>query len=490
MLAFDRLPRAGLQLSERSYQDIRDATRSDRYQIDVAQRHRRRSRLSQSHPIHSDREFDVTSALTLPSGSPLASSPPEPPPGAAPLPYDLDQLLALRTPDLVATRRHIHAHPELSGHEFATAALIVAELSAAGLEPRLLPKGNGVVCDIGDRPTGPVIALRADIDALPLTDAKDVPYRSTVDGVCHACGHDVHTTVLLGTGLLLARLAVQGGLDGRVRLIFQPAEETVPSGAPEVIAAGGLTDVAEIYALHCAPQLAAGTVGVRSGPLTAAADTIEVHLTGAGGHTARPHLTADLVYALGRVVVDVPGLLTRRMDPRSALSLVWGAVHAGTAPNAIPSDGFVRGTVRTLSRDAWREAPALLPELVREVLVGTGAKADVRYSRGFPPVHNEERATATISAAAARVLGPDRVLPAEISMGSEDFSFYLDHVPGAMIRLGTGDPDSNVRLDTHHPGFDVDERAIGYGVRVLTQTALAALAGGRTAVPYDREADR
>src|ERR1700759_57470 len=177
----------------------------------------------------------------------------------------------------------------------------------------MMPKGNGVICDIGrgDR----VIAFRADLDALPLQDQKDVPYRSTVDGVAHACGHDVHTTVLLGLGLALAQLDEQGELPGRVRLIFQPAEEAVPSGAPEVIATGALQDVAALFALHCYPQLPAGLVGVRSGPFTAAADTVDVKLTGPGGHTARPHLTADLVHALGRVIVDVPALLDRRGGP-------------------------------------------------------------------------------------------------------------------------------------------------------------------------------
>ncbi|MGW4465626.1 amidohydrolase [Micromonospora sp. NPDC004704] len=483
MLAFEGDPRTGPKLSERSYQDIRDATRSDHYQIDVAQRHRRRSRLSESHPIHSDREFDVTSALTLPPGSPLASPPPELPPGAMPLPYELDRMLALRMPELVATRRFIHAHPELSGQEFGTAALIVRELSAAGLEPRLLPKGNGVLCDINGRSNGPVVALRADIDALPLTDIKDVAYRSTVDGVCHACGHDVHATILLGTGLLLARLAAEGGLDGRIRLIFQPAEEAFPSGAPEVIDAGGLDEVSAIYALHCAPQLPTGVVGVRTGAMTAACDMVEVTVTGTGGHTARPHLTTDLVYALGRLIVDVPGLLSRRMDPRTPLSIVWAAAHAGTAYNTIPAEGVVRGTIRTLSKDAWREAPDLVPELIRDALTGTGAKADIRYNRGFPPVINEQRATETIATAAGRALGPEQVLEAAVSMGGEDFSFYLEHVPGAMFRLGTGGPGS----DLHHPGFDVDERAIGYGVRVMTHAALVAFPGVRRPARTDQE---
>ncbi|MFD0786640.1 amidohydrolase, partial [Micromonospora azadirachtae] len=174
----------------------------------------------------------------------------------------------------------MHAHPELSGQEFDTAVLIARELTLAGLNPRLLPKGNGVLCDIDGRPDGPVIALRADIDALPLTDVKDVPYRSTVDGVCHACGHDVHTTIMLGVGMLLGRLAERGELNGRVRLIFQPAEEILPCGSLEVIEAGGLDDVVQIFALHCDPNLPVGRIGLRVGPITAAADNVTVRLTG------------------------------------------------------------------------------------------------------------------------------------------------------------------------------------------------------------------
>jgi amidohydrolase len=474
MSAFDNDANSVPRLAERSYQGIRDAARSDHYQNDVAQRHRFRSRLSKSYPIHSDRESDVTTALTLPeSGSPLASSWPETPPGADPLPGQLDRWLASRGAELVAVRRHIHAHPELSGQEFETAALVARELAVAGLNPRFLPKGNGVICDIGHGER--VIALRADLDALPLPDGKDVPYRSTVEGVAHACGHDVHTTILLGVGLALAQLAERDELPGRVRLIFQPAEECIPSGAPDVIDAGGLKDVAGIYALHCAPQLPAGLVGVRSGPFTAAADTVEVKLTGPGGHTARPHLTADLIHALGRVIVDVPSLLDRRVDPRAGVSMVWGTVHAGEAYNAIPGEGSIKGTVRVLNREAWREAPELITKLVQDVVAGTGANAEVIYTRGVPPVINDRMASAIIAGAAGAALGPDRVVEAEISMGGEDFAFYLEQVPGAMIRLGTSTPGSGVKLDIHQSGFDVDERAIGYGVRVMVHTALAAL---------------
>ncbi|GAA2548986.1 amidohydrolase [Winogradskya consettensis] len=417
----------------------------------------------------------MTSAATASEGAQTATFP-GPPPGAEPLPGQLDRWLGARGAELVAIRRHIHSHPEPSYSEFETAALIARELAVAGLTPQLLPKGNGLICDIGEGDR--VIAFRADLDALPLQDTKDVPYRSTVAKVAHACGHDVHTTVLLGLGLALAQLNDLGELPGRVRLIFQPAEEAVPSGAPGVIAAGALKDVAAIYALHCYPQLPAGLVGVRSGPFTAAADTIRVRLTGPGGHTARPHLTADLVHALGRVIVDVPALLDRRVDPRAGVSMVWGAVHAGKAFNAIPGEGEALGTVRILNREAWREAPELVTRLIRDVVAATGAEAEVTYTRGVPPVINDRMAAAVIAGAAGAALGADRVVEAEISMGGEDFAFYLEHVPGAMIRLGTGTPGSEVRYDLHQANFDVDERCIGYGVRVMVHTALAALATG------------
>ena len=406
----------------------------------------------------------------------LTASWPEVPSGVDPLPGQLDRWLASRGAELVAVRRHLHAHPELSNQEFETAAMIARELAVAGLSPRLLPKGNGVICDVGtgDR----IVALRADLDALPLPDIKDVPYRSTVEGVCHACGHDVHTTILLGIGLALAQLAERGELPGRVRLLFQPAEECFPSGSPEVIAAGGLKDVTSIFGLHCAPQLPTGLVGVRSGAFTAAADLVEIKVSGPGGHTARPHLTADLVYALSRAVVEVPSLLARRVDPRAGVSLMFGMLNAGTVANAIPIEGTAKGTVRVLSREAWQDLPELVPQLIREVVAGTGAEVDIIYTRGVPPVINDRMATAIVAGAAAAALGADRVVEADVSMGGEDFAFYLEQVPGAMIRLGTGIPGSDVPFDIHQSRFDIDERAIGYGIRTMVHTALAALSAG------------
>ena len=420
----------------------------------------------------------MTTALTMPTGEQLVASWSElPPPGGQPLPAELDHLLALRVPGLIATRRHIHSHPELSGEEFETAALIARELSLAGLSPRMLPKGNGVVCDINGRPDGPVIALRADIDALPLTDVKDVAYRSTVDGVCHACGHDVHTTVLLGVGMLLAQLADRGELPGRVRLIFQPAEEILPCGSLEVIEAGGLDDVVQIFALHCDPSLPVGRVGLRVGPITAAADNVTVRLTGPGGHTARPHLTVDLVDALGRLVTEVPALVSRRVPANSGLLLVFGHASAGTQYNVIPSEASASGTLRVMDRDAWQTAPDIVTQVVRDVLAPTGATVDIEYLRGRPPVSNDAQAISVLTAATIASLGPEGVAETPQSMGGEDFSWYLEYVPGALARLGVGRAGPNV--DLHRPSFDVDERAIPTGVRLMVQTALQALAALR-----------
>jgi amidohydrolase len=404
--------------------------------------------------------------------SKLTSSWPETPPGADPLPGQLDRWLTSRGAELVAVRRHIHAHPELSGQEFETAALVARELTRAGLSPRMLPKGNGVMCDIGygDR----VIALRADLDALPLPDTKDVPYRSTVDNVCHACGHDVHTTILLGVGLALAQLAERDELPGRVRLLFQPAEEVQPGGAIDMIAAGGLDGLERIFALHCDPRLEIGRIGTRVGPITSACDVLEIRLTSPGGHTARPHLTADLVEALGVLITQLPLLLTRHVDPRSGTVLVWGSVQAGEAANAIPQHGVLRGTLRTADHATWDGLEELIRELVGPLLTPFGVEYKLDHVRGVPPVVNEARSSVMLAEAAAMILGPDAATSTEQSSGGEDFAWYLEHVPGAMARLGVWSGEGPMR-DIHQPSFDIDERAIPFGVRVLAHTALVAL---------------
>jgi amidohydrolase len=389
---------------------------------------------------------------------------------------DLDAFLAEHEAELVEFRRDLHANPETGYAEHRTTRRVALRLAAAGLRPVILPKGTGLVVDIGTDiyAERSVVALRADLDALPMSDEKQVPYASVVPGVCHACGHDVHTTILLGTGLFLAAQAAAGLLPGRVRLIFQPAEE-IGTGALDVLSAGGIAPVGRIFALHCDPRLDAGQLGVRTGAITAACDKIEVRVTGPGGHTARPHLTADLVYALSKIVTELPAVLSRRVDPRSSLSLVWGQVSAGNAPNAIPDVGIASGTIRTLDEEAWHSAPDLLKELIDSVASAYGVQAELVYSRNVPPTVNEATSVAMFSAAGEAVLGPGGVVHTPQSLGGEDFAWFLESIPGALARLGTRVPGSGDSFDLHQPTFDVDERAIGVGVRVMAATALTAL---------------
>src|ERR687894_960453 len=380
----------------------------------------------------------------------------------------VDEWVAEKHPQLVSVRRHLHAHPELAFAEFETTSFLEQRLRSAGLEPKRLPTGTGLVVEVGSG--DPTVVLRADIDALPLPDLKDVPYASTREGMCHACGHDVHTTVVLGAALALAEL---DGLPGTVRCVFQPAEETVPGGATHVLAAGALDGASRAFALHCDPAIPVGTVGLRTGSITAACDRIDVTLTGPGGHTARPQLTVDLVDALGRLITDLPALLSRQVDPRAGMSLVWGAVNAGIAANAIPQRGQLRGTVRVLDREAWKDAEDLLRSLVERVAATTGAEVDVDYIRGVPPVVNDPRSVALLRNAAMETVGHDHLVLSPQSMGGEDFGWFADVMPIALARLGTH--GGGLPLDLHRGTFDVDERALGVGVRLLARTALHAL---------------
>jgi len=385
----------------------------------------------------------------------------------------LQDWLVSGTAALSDWRRHLHAHPELSRHEYASTAFVAEQLTAAGLVPRLLPGGTGLACDIGTGP-GPLIALRADMDALPMQEQTGAPYSSTADGVAHACGHDAHTAMLLGAALAMASAPE---LPGRVRVLFQPAEEVMPGGALDVLSSGELAGVSRIFALHCDPQLEVGQVGVRAGALTSAADTVEITLHSPGGHTARPHLTADLVHALGLLITGLPSLLGRRLDPRAATVLVWGAVQAGNAANAIPQIGVLRGTVRTGDRDTWARLEAVVAEGVAALLAPTGVTYELHHQRGVPPVVNDRASAGMLRRAITEGVGERAVAGTQQSSGGEDFAWYLEHVPGAMARLGVW-PGHGPHLDLHRPTFDLDERALEIGVRVLVHAALAAWRDG------------
>ncbi|WP_405785405.1 M20 family metallopeptidase [Streptomyces sp. NBC_01378] len=380
--------------------------------------------------------------------------------------------------ELVAFRRDLHMHPELGNQEFRTTAAIRARLEKAGLTPRILDIGTGLVCDIGTedsewRGGRPMLALRADIDALPIPDTKaSCAYRSTVPGRAHACGHDVHTTVVLGAGLVLAELHRQGRLPHPVRLIFQPAEEVLPGGAPDAIESGVLEGVGSIIGVHCDPKVDAGRIGLRQGAITSACDRLEVALDGPGGHTARPHLTTDLVTAAAKVATEVPALVARRIDARSGLAVTWGRIETGHACNVIPQHAELSGTVRCLDLEAWRQAPDLVHGAIQEIADLYRAKSEINYIRGVPPVVNDPEVTDLLTAAMILRRGPHSVEDTQQSLGGEDFSWYLEHAPGAMARLGVRTPGERGGRDLHQGDFDADESAIAVGVELFTAAAL------------------
>ncbi|AZP19992.1 amidohydrolase [Streptomyces aquilus] len=401
----------------------------------------------------------------------MSQEPEAEPVGEAVLPGTLPENLRA---ELVAFRRDLHMHPELGNQEFRTTAAIKARLEKAGLHPRVLPVGTGLICDIGEWDGGkPMLALRADIDALPIPDTKsECAYRSTVPDRAHACGHDVHTTVVLGAGLVLADLHRQGRLPRPVRLLFQPAEEVLPGGAADAIECGVLDGVGKIIAVHCDPRVDAGRIGLRTGAITSACDRLEVSLDGPGGHTARPHLTTDLVTAAARVVVDVPAVVARRVDSRSGLALTWGRIESGHAPNVIPQHAELSGTVRCLDLDAWRQAPDIVVAAIDEIANLHRAKSEINYVRGVPPVVNDPEVTELLRDAMTARRGAQSVEGTEQSLGGEDFSWYLEHVPGAMARLGVRTPGERTVRDLHQGDFDADESAITVGVEMFTAAAL------------------
>lgn len=377
--------------------------------------------------------------------------------------------------ELVDLRRDLHSHPELSWEETRTTELTSQRVEQAGWSVERTQR-TGFVAEMGAGER--LVALRADMDALPIDDLTDDPWRSLTPGVTHACGHDVHTTALVGAALALAEVHERGELPGRVRLLFQPAEEVMPGGAKHLLAQGALDDVEQVFALHCDPAVDVGQAGLRAGALTSAADRIEVRLEGTGGHTSRPHLTGDLTFALAKVVTELPAVLSRRMDPRAGVSVVWGIVRAGAAPNVIPGRGLVSGTVRILDAVAWADCEAIIREAIRDIVRPYGVIALVDYLQGVPPVVNAPAANAVLAASVHQVLGSHGQVAVPQSLGGEDYGWMVDEVPGAMLRLGTRTPGGPT-YDLHQGNLHIDERAIGFGARLLAEAAIRALVTDR-----------
>ena len=397
-------------------------------------------------------------------------------------------LVEQRAGELTYMRRWLHARPERSRSEHETTAALRERLIVEGLDPHVLRTGTGLVCDVGEE--GPLVALRADIDGLAMHDAKDVPYRSMNDGTCHACGHDVHTSAVLGAGLVLRDLIAAGRVAGRVRLVFEPAEEAMPGGALDVIADGWLEEVSGIFGVHCDPKLDAGRMGFRVGAITSASDAVHLQLQGPGGHTARPELTVNLTDEAARVVRELPCAVQSAIGERGEARLVFGMLASGSAPNVIPSEARMSGSLRTPSSEVWEALGTVLPHAIARVLDTDlrpepdghrGSRHDglhwhLVHRQGVPPVLNDPRATQVMARAAAALEGVEALSGTPHSWGGDTFGWYLHQVPGCYARLGTHWPGRPQQLDLHRPTFDVDERAIPLAARVLALTAAAWLA--------------
>ena len=399
----------------------------------------------------------------------------------------IDSCVANLEQTLVEIRRHLHAHPEASGEEVETSEHIAQRLAEVGLEPRVYRRGIGVSADVTiGQPSddAPLIALRSDMDALRMVDQKDVEYRSQTLGVTHACGHDVHATVVLGAALAgesLREIGVkepglrQAGLRGaRLRLIFQPAEET-SEGASWLVEQGVLEGVDAILGLHVDPERLVGQVGVRYGIMTANCDEVAFTIDGHGGHAARPHHTVDSVAAAAQLVGALYQFLPRAVDSRDPSVFTVGVVSGGYAPNVIPERVELRGSLRTTDLHARETLKRRIADIVDGVEEVSGASIRHEFLNPLKSVDNDPRMASVLEDAAERVVGRENVtLIDRPSMGGEDFSVYLTHVPGAMLRLGCSAPGVEPPLFLHSPFFDLDERVIGLGTRILIRAALLA----------------
>ncbi|MDB9437466.1 M20 family metallopeptidase [Dolichospermum lemmermannii CS-548] len=371
---------------------------------------------------------------------------------------------------LVEIRRHLHAHPELSGQEYQTAAFVAGVLSANGLHVEEGIGRTGVIGELqGTQPSDRILAIRTDMDALPIQERTSLEYASRIEGVMHACGHDIHTTVGLGTAMVLSQIAPE--LGGKVRFLFQPAEE-IAQGANWMVQDGVMNNVAAILGLHVFPSIPAGSVGIRYGALTAAADNLEIIIIGESGHGARPHEAIDAIWIAAQVITSLQQAISRTQNPLRPVVLSIGQINGGRAPNVIADKVQLLGTVRSLHPETRDKLPQWIENIVANVCNSFNAKYQVNYHQGVPSVQNDNALTQLLQSSAEEAWSNDRVqiLP-EPSLGAEDFSVYLEHAPGSMFRLGVGYEERIINHPLHHPQFEVDESAIITGVVTLAYAA-------------------
>lgn len=379
----------------------------------------------------------------------------------------ITELAQLYHQEFVQLRRHLHAHPELSYQEYETAAFVKQKLQEWEI-PCIEMAGTGIVGHIeGRNARKKVIALRADMDALPITEANQVPYKSTKEGVMHACGHDVHTTCLLGAAKILQQLRTEW--EGTVKLIFQPGEEKNPGGASLMIKAGVLENPAPqaIFGLHVHPQLETGKLSFRGGQVMASADEIYISIKGTGGHAAAPHLTVDTILIASHLVVALQQIISRNNNPLQASVLSITAFQGGHTTNVIPSEVKLMGTFRALNEE-WRfKAHELIRRQAEALVTGMGASIELHIDIGYPSVFNNETLTAAARARATAYLDAAAIETTEMRMGAEDFGFYTQQIPGCFFRLGTGNLAKGIQAGVHTPNFDIDENAIKTGMGIM-----------------------
>jgi len=380
-------------------------------------------------------------------------------------------------PELVRIRRHIHADPELSYEEYRTAAFVADELEKLGIPCTRGVAGTGVVALIeGRNPASRCIALRADMDALPITEAADREYRSRNEGVMHACGHDVHTACLLGAAALLQQLKEE--FEGTVKLIFQPGEEKSPGGASLMIAAGVLEHPAPeaILGLHVYPQLPAGMAGFRAGQYMASADELYITIKGKGGHAALPQQTVDPIAISALIITGLQQVVSRKSNPLSPTVLTFGKIAGGSATNIIPESVELTGTLRTFDEQWRREAIRLIRSFTANTAAAYGAEAIIHIPEGYPTLFNDPSVTQQARSFAEDFLGPGQVAELDLRMGAEDFSFYTQHIKGCFFRIGTNRNGRDFTTPVHNAAFDVDETSLKTGAGLMCYIAWRMLA--------------
>ncbi|MCZ8520228.1 MULTISPECIES: amidohydrolase [Paenibacillus] len=380
--------------------------------------------------------------------------------------------------DMIGWRRHLHRHPELSYQESATAAFVADKLRDWGLEVQeKVGGGHGVIGILQGAADGPAVALRADMDALPIQDEKTAEYASSVPGVMHACGHDAHTATLLAVAKTMSEHRDQ--VEGRVVFIFQPAEETTPGGAIGMIEAGALTGVDVIYGIHLWTPFETGAVYSRPGPFMAAADEFTLTVKGRGGHGGLPHETVDSVYVASQLVVNLQSIVSRSTDPTQPCVVSVGSFHSGTSFNVIAETAVLKGTVRTFDGKIRLEVKDRIEEIVRQTCSMYGAQAQIDYRLGYPPVVNDADEAARFERAAARVFGQEQARRSPLIMAGEDFAYYLEKVPGCFMFVGAGNKQRGIVHPHHHPRFDIDEQAMVNAAKLFLALTEEYVTGSR-----------